>query len=170
MYDALGVDAQRIPLMQMVVQHRRKQVVGGGDGVKVAREMQVDLVHRHDLRIPAARRAALDAEHRPERRLAQRDDRLFADAGHRLSQPDGGGRFALAGRRGGDGGDEDELGVAVGGQTLERLACDFGLVFAVRLKLVRRQSQTGGDFHNRLFDGLGGDFHIAFECFCTHRG
>jgi len=100
MYDALGVDAQRVPLVQVVVQNRRKQVIGRSDGVEIAGEVQIDFVHRYDLRIAAARRAALDAEYRTERRLAQGDDRLFADVVHRLSQSDRGCRFTFTGRCG----------------------------------------------------------------------
>ena len=44
-----------------------EQVVRRGDGVEVAGEVQVDLVHRHDLGVAAARRAALHAEHRAQR-------------------------------------------------------------------------------------------------------
>jgi hypothetical protein len=47
------------------------RLCAAGDGVKIAGEMQVDLGHRHDLRIAAARRAALHAETGAERGLAQ---------------------------------------------------------------------------------------------------
>ncbi len=62
----------------MIVEHGGKQVVRRADGVKVAREVQIDVFHGHDLRISAARRAAFDAEYGAERRFAQRDDDLFA--------------------------------------------------------------------------------------------
>ena len=38
------------------------QVVGGGDGVDVAGEMEIEFFHRDDLAVAAAGRAALDAE------------------------------------------------------------------------------------------------------------
>ena len=57
----------------MIVDQRRQQVVGGGDGVEIAGEMEIDVLHRHDLGIAAAGRAALDAEAGPERGLAQAD-------------------------------------------------------------------------------------------------
>ena len=57
------------------VDERREQVVRRRDRVHVAGEVEVDVLHRHDLRVAAACGAALDAEHRPERRLAQREDR-----------------------------------------------------------------------------------------------
>ena len=67
--DPAGIDAQGIALLNMVVQHGRQQVVGRADGVEVAGKMQVDVLHGHHLSIPAAGRAALDAEHRPQGRL-----------------------------------------------------------------------------------------------------
>ncbi len=71
--------------------------VGDRDRREVAREVEVDVLHRHDLRVAAARRAALHAEHRAQRRLAQADHRLLADAGERVAEPDGGGGLALTG-------------------------------------------------------------------------
>ena len=68
------------------------------DRVDVAREVEVQVLHRHDLREPAAGRAALDAEDRAQRWLAdgQRTGFLpmYAEA---LRQRDRGRRLALAG-------------------------------------------------------------------------
>ena len=43
------IDPQRVAAEKVVVQERRAQVVGGGNGVQVAREMDVDLLHWQDL-------------------------------------------------------------------------------------------------------------------------
>ena len=59
-----GVDAERVAVMEVVVEHRGEQVVRRRDRVEVAGEVEVDLVHRDHLRVAAARRAALHAEHR----------------------------------------------------------------------------------------------------------
>ena len=56
----------------------------------------------------ASGRAALHAHTRPQRRLAQRQAGRFADARHRLSQPDAGGGLALPGRRRRDGRNEHQ--------------------------------------------------------------
>ena len=68
--DASRIDAERVALMQMIVEHRREQRVRARDRVEVAGEMEVDVVHRDDLREPAARRAALHTEDRAEAWLA----------------------------------------------------------------------------------------------------
>ena len=53
-------------MVNMVVQQRSQQVVGQRDGIEVTREMQVDVFHRHDLGVSAARSASLHTEHRAE--------------------------------------------------------------------------------------------------------
>ena len=65
-----GSMLERVALMQMVVEHRREQRVRARDRVEVAREMEVDVLHRNDLRIATTRCAAFHAEHRAETRLA----------------------------------------------------------------------------------------------------
>ena len=60
-----------LPCRMVRVEHRGEQVVRGADRVDVAGEVEVHVLHRHDLRVAAAGRAALDPEHRAERRLAQ---------------------------------------------------------------------------------------------------
>ena len=54
-----------------------------GDGVHVAGEVQVQPLHGHDLAVAAARGAALDAEGRPHRGLADRDGGALADLAKR---------------------------------------------------------------------------------------
>src|ERR1700754_4310195 len=63
---------------------------------EVASEVQIDVLHRHDLGIAATGRAALHAERGPEARLAQAQHRLLADVVERVGQPDRGGGLALA--------------------------------------------------------------------------
>ena len=86
-------------MVDVVVDQRGEQVVRERDRGEVAGEVEVDVLHRHHLRVAAAGRAALHAEHRAERRLAQADDRLLADAVERIAQADRRGRLAFARRR-----------------------------------------------------------------------
>ena len=109
--DAALVDAELVAPIDVVVDHRRQQVVGGADRVEIAGEMEVDVLHRHDLGIAAAGGAALHAEAGPEARLAQADDRLLADMVQRVAEADRRRRLALAGRGRGDRGDQDQLAV-----------------------------------------------------------
>ena len=50
----------------MVVDYSAEQVVCGSNRVHIAGEVQVDILHGHNLRIPAAGRTALDAEYRAQ--------------------------------------------------------------------------------------------------------
>ncbi|VWM23686.1 Uncharacterised protein [Collinsella intestinalis] len=111
--DALDVDTERVALLDVVVQHGGEEVVGGTDGMEVAGEVQVDVLHGDDLGVTAAGGTALDAKDRSERGLAQRDGALDAAATQSVGKTDGRGGLALAGGRGVDGGDEHELGLVV---------------------------------------------------------
>ena len=81
-----NVDLQLVAVVDVGVHHRREQVVRGPDGVDVAVEVEVDAVHREDLRVAAACCPTLDAEHRPERRLAEGNHALLAQLPERLSR------------------------------------------------------------------------------------
>ena len=61
------------------VDGRRHQVVGGRDGVDVAGQVQVEILHRDHLAVAAAGRAALDAEGRALAGLADAGDDLFPE-------------------------------------------------------------------------------------------
>ena len=69
--------AERIAPIDVIVDQRGEQVVGGADGVEVAGEMEVDVLHRHDLGVAAAGRAALDAETWAERLGSRRQHSAF---------------------------------------------------------------------------------------------
>ena len=69
--DSPHVQTQAVAGVDVVVHHRRQQVVGDADSMKVTGEMQVDVFHRQDLRVTAASSAAFHAKARAQTRLAQ---------------------------------------------------------------------------------------------------
>ena len=97
--DREGVDVERVAVVQVVVEEGRGEVVGGADGVHVAGEVEVEVLHGDDLAVAAAGGAALDAEDRAQRGLADGHRGAPADAVEPLREADGGGRLALAQRR-----------------------------------------------------------------------
>ena len=97
--DGVRVDAQVVAVVQVVVEEGGDQVVRRGDRVDVAGEVEVEVLHGHDLAVAAAGRAALDAEDRPERRLADGRRGAHADPVERLGEADRRRRLALAERR-----------------------------------------------------------------------
>ena len=159
---AFGVYAQRVALVDVVVQHGGEQVVGCADGVEIAGEVQVDVFHGDDLRVAAARRAAFDAEHGPERRLAHGNHGLLADAVERVGEPDGERGFAFACGRGIDGGYQYQLAALVR-QPESIGGVDFGFVFAVLLQIVGRNAELGGDLGDGLQGGGLGDLNVGLH-------
>ena len=95
----------------MVVNHRRKQIVCGAYGMEVARKVQIYVLHGHDLSVTSARRAALDAEHGSQRRLAQRDRHAFAKPLQPVRKTYCRRRLALSRGSGVDCGNKNQLAV-----------------------------------------------------------
>ena len=110
--DGALVDVELIAVVQVVVDHRRQEVVGGGDGVEVAGQVQVHPLGRQDAGAPGAAGPALDAEGGPHGRLAQGEDGLLSQTSEPLSQSDGRGGLALPERRRCDRSDDDVAGFA----------------------------------------------------------
>ena len=164
--DGQRVDVELVAVHEVAVDHRREQVVGRADGVDVAGEVQVEVLHRQQLRVAAAGRAALDPEDRAERGLAERQHRVHAERVHRLGEADGGDRLALAERRRGDGGDVDDLAVGLVLEAVEQgHVVDLGLVATVELQLVLEDAGLLGDRLDGLHGGGLGDLDVA-----RHRG
>ena len=169
--DAAAVEAERVAPIDVVVDQRREQIVRGADGVEVAGEMEVDVLHRHDLRVAAAGGAALHAEARAERRLAQAQHRLLADVIERVGEPDGGGGLALARRRRRDRGDQDQLAVRLVLERLDVVHRHLGLVVAVGIEVLRRDAELlARDVHDRPLLGGLGDFDVGFRRLVLRSG
>jgi hypothetical protein len=159
--DAPHVDAELVAVVDMVVDQRGEQVVGELDGAEVAGKVQVDVLHRHHLRVAAAGRAALHAEHRPERRLAEADHRLLANVVQRVAEAHRGGRLALARRGRADRRHQDQLPVLAALERVQVLQRQLGLVVPVGLEVLLGNAELlsrhgGNALHLR---GLG-DFDV----------
>ncbi len=86
--NAARVDIKLVALFYVIVNHRRKQIVCRTDCVKIPGKMEIDILHRNNLGISAACRAALYAEHRAERRLTQSNDYVFTYAAKPVRKSD----------------------------------------------------------------------------------
>jgi hypothetical protein len=117
--DAARIDTELVAPVDVVVGERREQIVGRADRVEIASEVEVDVLHRHDLGIATAGRTALHAEAGPEARLAQADRRLLADEVQGVAESDGRRRLAFARRSRGDRADQDQLAVRAAFQGLD---------------------------------------------------
>ena len=170
--DAAGIDVEGVAVVDVVVQHGRGQVVRQRDRVEVAGEVKVDVLHRHDLRVAAARGTALHTEHRSQAGLAQGEDGLTRGglAGGDLAavalvepvrQTDAGRRLPLPRRGGAHRGDEDEpAGRCVRLETLEHGDRHLRLRPAVRDQVVGGQSHRVRDVSDPLQRRCLGDLQI----------
>ena len=146
--DLPRVDPAVVAEMEMGIEERGQQVMGGRNGVKVAIEVQVDLVERRQRRLAAASRSTLLAKHRPERRLAERRHRLVTALDQPLSQANRGHCLALAAGRWSDRGDQDQFAATLR-KAIEYTRADFRGVTTVRLEKVVRDAQLIGNVSNR---------------------
>ena len=135
------VDAVRVAVQDRGVEHRREQVVRRPDRMDVAGEVEVEVLHRHHLRLTPSGRAALDPEHRAERRFPQTRDRPLADRTEALREADERGRLAFAGARRRHARDADQLAVRTVGETVGDGQVDLGLEPAVRLELLGLETE-----------------------------
>ena len=159
-HDAVRIEAESVAVIEVVVQDRGQEIVGGGDGVKITGEMEVDVLHRHDLGITAAGGATLHAEARPEGRLAQTDAGALADAVQRIAETDGSRGLPFPGGRRRDGGDKHEPALGLGQLFLIEIEADLGLVFSVMLERGGGNIEPCGDFFNRQHGRLLGNFDV----------
>ena len=69
----MHVEPGFVAVIEVGIEHRRAEVVGGGYGMHVAGEVQVEQFHRNNLGVAATGRSTLDAEGRPHGWLADGD-------------------------------------------------------------------------------------------------
>ena len=152
--DAARVEAEAVAVVEVGVEHRGEEVVRARDGMEVAREVQIDVLHRDHLRVAAAARASLHAEHRPERRLAHAEGRMLPELPERLGHAHRHGGLPLARGRGVDARDEDQAPLRLAAR--QRLQEHFRFVLAVQLDFVLLEAELGGDVGERAQPrGLG---------------
>ena len=157
--DAPGIDAQGVALLNVVIQHGRQQVIGRSDGVEVAGEVKIDVLHRHHLGISAAGGAALDAEHRSHGWLPQGHHGVLADAAQRVRKAHGHRGLSLSGGGGIDGGHQNQL--AVGAAALfEQAVIHLGLISSVQFQICLINSGGCGNFCNGLHLTSLCDFNV----------
>ena len=131
--------------------------------MEIACEMQVDLVHRRDLRAPASGRAPLLAKAGAERRLAQADRRAHTDPRQTVAEPDRCGGLALAGGRRVDRGDENQLALRPPLQGGEEIGVDLGDRAPLQLQRGLGNRQLGGDFRDGRKPIFARNFNIRFQ-------
>src|SRR5690606_23282660 len=129
--DAAAVEAELVAPVDVVIDQRGQQVVRDADRMEVTGEVEVDVLHRHNLCIAATSRTALHAEAGPQRGFAEADSRALANAVQAITQTHTRRRLPFTRRGRGDRGDQDQLSVGAIFERLDEVEGDLSLVGAV---------------------------------------
>ena len=159
--DAAGVEIELVTPIDVVVDHRREQVVRGADGVEIAGEVKIDVLHRHHLGVPAPGGAALHPEARPERGLPGAAHRPLADPVQGVAEPNGGGRLAFARGGRGDRRDQDQAPVGPIRDLLDEIEADLRDVLAVGLDRCVRDLELGRNLGDRQHGRRARDLDVG---------
>ena len=160
--DFAKTKALLLVLVKIVVEKSRNHVVGRGDGVEVAREMEVDALHGEHLSIATTSSTALHAEARTERGFAQCNAGLLADGIETKSQTDAHRCLANARTSGRDSRDEDELTLTL---FVDEREGKLGDVLAVVLNVFGVDAQLLCHLVDALKSGAVCNFDVCFHCF-----
>ena len=130
--------------------------------MEVAREVQIDLLHRQHLGIAASGSTALDAEAWTERGLTQGDDSLLPDFVQSQGQADADGGLADARLCRADGRHEDEAALAhlVLVDEPYRHLCHIA---SVGLYVLGGYAQPGGNLVDVLQLALSRNLYVCFH-------
>ena len=132
------------------------------DRVEVPCEVEVDLLHRHDLAVTATGRTSLDPEDGSETRLSETEDGIAFAQIQSVGQTHREGRLPFAGRRRADPCNQNESAV---GSTFRfgDVERNLRLVVAVRLNVLRLEPDLRSDLLNGAEFCFLGDFDIALD-------
>ncbi len=103
---------QVVAVEEMGIDESGEQIVGRGDGVKIAVKMKIDFRAGLDLRKTAAGGAAFHSKDRADRRLARGNDDFLADVREALGEADGSDGLPFSRGRGRGRGDNDQFSAA----------------------------------------------------------
>jgi hypothetical protein len=143
----LRVYVEGVAVIEVIADHGRQHVVGGGDGVEIAGEVQVELLHGQHLRVSCACGSALDPEGRAHRGLAQREHGRPSDVVQPLGEPNGRRGLAFAERRWRDGGDNHVFRHRPICHRVDHRRIDLGDVAPVRDEIFLIDSKLGGNLY-----------------------
>ena len=129
--------------------------------MEIAGEVEVHLLHWHDLGITAARSATLHAEVWPKRCLADTDGRVLADPIQAITQAYGRRCLPLACGRRVDRRDQDQLAIFAVFNRIDKALADLCFVVAVGQQIIARDAQLGTNFLNGQFVRFACDLNIG---------
>jgi hypothetical protein len=138
-----------------------EEVIGSRDGVDIAGQVEVEILHGDHLAVATTRSAALNPKGRTLAGLTNTGkDALAQISSQSLAETDSGGGLALTQRRGSDGGYIDVLPIGGIFEAVEDLQFHLGLVRAIELKLLGEDAQLIGNIQDGLEGSFLGDLDI----------
>ena len=90
-------------MMNMIVDERRQKAMSQADGMKIAREVKIDVLHRNNLRIASASSSSFHAKTWTQRRFAQTNHRFLPHPVEGIPQANRRGSFPFTRGRRSDG-------------------------------------------------------------------
>ena len=90
------IDLKGIPLLDVIIQHSRKQVISRRDRMEISCKMKIQILHGNNLRISASGSSSFDPEARAKGRLTKGDDRFLIKLRQRLPQANRRRRLTLS--------------------------------------------------------------------------
>ena len=139
--------AARTIKMEAVIHHGRQEVVGGGHGMDIASEMEVDFITGHHLGSPSSGGSAFHPEDRTQGGLPQSGRGLLAQSVQGIHQTDGRRGLALSGRSRRHGCHHDQLSTLTS-FSLNSMGIYFCLVGTVFFQTFGINSQFCCDLFN----------------------
>ena len=140
----------------------RHKIMGNANGVNIAGEMQIEIFHRNDLAVAAARCAAFDVKSRTHAGLADAGHHAFSKmCSQALNEPKCCSRLSLTQRSRRDCGDIDIFALRPGFQILENVQVNLGFILSVKIEIIFGQSNFLRNGQNRLQFCLLSDIDIG---------
>ena len=162
-HDAAQVDLKRVTPIDVVINHRAKQVVRRRDRVEIACKVQVHFFHRHDLGIATASGPALHTKVRSQRCFADTDSGVLADAVQTIAQTNGGRCLAFACGRRVDRGHKDQLAIGAVLNRVDKALRDLRLVMPVWQQIVAADPQLCANLLNGFLGRFTRDLDVSFK-------
>src|SRR6516162_4483075 len=123
------------------VERRGEQVIGGGDGVDVAGQVEIELFHWNNLAVTASGGSAFDAKRRALAGLAHAgEDSLAQVRAESLAEADSGGGLSFPERCWGNRRNHNVPAVRHVLQSLANRKVHLSFVFAVELQLLGKNA------------------------------
>ena len=161
------INIQRIALLDVVIYNCCQQIVGCCNSMKITSKMQVNVLHRNYLGIPAASSAALQTKTWPQGWLTESYRNLVSQLVESISQAHTGSGFTLTSRCRINGSNQNQLAVWTILYLIPGIQGNLRFVLAVQFNIILCQTKLSSNFPNMLHLGFLRNFYVCFHSTTT---